>query len=490
MKAKIIANKNFCISEIDNRIYGSFLEHIGRVIYEGIYEPSHPCADDMGFRQDILDFVKKLALPIVRYPGGNFVSAYNWEDGTGEKTKRPRKFESAWQSIETNQVGIDELQEWARRAGSEIMLAVNLGTRGPQEAQNLVEYCNLETDTYYANLRCQNGFKEPFHIKTWCLGNEMGGLGQIGRKTADDYGKIALETAKHMKRADPTIELAVSGSSHVNMPNYGKWDLTVLDYTYPFIEYLSIHQYYGKNGSTEEYFAKPLELSEYIRSAVAMCDSIKAIQKSDKTVHIAFDEWNVWGNSDLINFPKGQVAPHIGEASYTFEDALVVGMMLITFQNHSDRVKIACLAQLVNAIAPIMAEKNGKSWVQTIFYPYLYASLYGRGTAMRPVIECDSYKTREHSCVPYMEASVIHDEAVKTVTVFAVNRSLDEDIGLTIELEGIGNCELFEHIELFSDNLSTVNSPENQAVTPQNRECASSEILLKKHSWNMIRYRY
>ena len=183
MKAEIVIDKNQVISDIDDRIYGSFIEHLGRAVYGGIYEPGHPTADDMGFRRDVLDMVKELKVPIVRYPGGNFVSGYNWEDGTGDKSKRPKKMELAWFSTETNEVGIDEFQEWAKRAGSEVMMAVNLGTRGADEARNLVEYCNSETDTYYANKRRQNGFEKPFGIKTWCLGNEMDGPWQIGAKT-------------------------------------------------------------------------------------------------------------------------------------------------------------------------------------------------------------------------------------------------------------------------------------------------------------------
>ena len=239
MKARIIANKRFVIGDIDRRIYGSFIEHLGRAVYGGIYETTHPTADSQGFRQDVINLVKKLRVPIVRYPGGNFVSGYNWEDGTGDKSKRPKRMELAWMAIETNEVGIDEFQEWAKRANSEVMMAVNLGTRGAEDARNCVEYCNAATDTYYANMRRKNGFEQPFGIKVWCLGNEMDGPWQIGHKTAEEYGRLAAETAKIMKWVDPSIELVACGSSGLGMNTFGEWELTVLDHTYDYVDYIS-----------------------------------------------------------------------------------------------------------------------------------------------------------------------------------------------------------------------------------------------------------
>ena len=243
-QAKVIVNPYFTVSKIDPRIYGSFIEQLGRAVYGGIYEPTHPTADDQGFRQDVLELVKQLQVPIVRYPGGNFVSGYNWEDGIGDKSKRPQRMELAWFTVETNQVGIDEFQEWAKRANSEVMMAVNLGTLGAMEARNCVEYCNSTTDTYYANLRRQNGFEEPFGIKVWCLGNEMDGPWQIGHKTAEEYTRVATETAKMMKWTDPSIELVACGSSGYRMPTFGDWELTILDSLYEHVDYVSLHQYY------------------------------------------------------------------------------------------------------------------------------------------------------------------------------------------------------------------------------------------------------
>ncbi len=494
MKAKITVNKSFIIGNIDRRIYGSFIEHLGRAVYGGIYEPTHKTADDKGFRGDVLELVKKLKVPIVRYPGGNFVSGYNWEDGTGDKSKRPRRMELAWMATETNEVGIDEFQEWAKRAGSEVMMAVNLGTRGADDARNCVEYCNAVTDTYYANMRRANGFNEPFGIKVWCLGNEMDGEWQIGHKTAEEYGRLAAEAAKLMKWVDPSIELVACGSSGRGMKTFGEWELTVLEHTYDYVDYISLHTYYGnRDNDTPKFLGRSEDMDEFIKSTVALCDAIKAKKKSGKTVNLSFDEWNVWyhSNEQDKKLEKWTVAPHQLEDIYTFEDALLVGCMLMTLQNNCDRVKMACLAQLVNVIAPIMTENGGKAWAQTIFYPFMYASAFGNGVALRAITESESYSGKNGRAVPYLATSVIHNAEANEIIVYAVNRSLEDNMELDINLEGFGDCRLAERIELYNDDIKAVNDKDTRRVYPKNIEVKDGElVILKKHSWNMLRYHY
>jgi len=492
MKANLRINKFFTISDIDERLYGSFVEHIGRVVYGGIYAPNHESADEMGFRSDVLEYVKKLDVPIVRYPGGNFLSGYNWEDGVGDKSKRPKKLDLAWKSIEPNEVGIDEFQAWAKKANTSVMMTVNLGTRGADEARNCLEYCNLDTPTYYADMRRKNGFDMPFKFKTWCLGNEMGGIAQMCRKTPEEYARLAAETGKMMKWLDPDIELVACGSSHRNMPRFGEWEMVVLSHTYDIVDYLSIHQYYSPASSEPaDFLAKSVDMDSYIKSVVAMCDATKEMQKSNKTMYLSFDEWNVFPK-DLDQYGNGKwdCGAARFEGTYTFADALVVGAMMMTLQNNADRVKIACLAQLVNAIAPIMTDKDtGKIWLQTIFYPFMYASKYGRGTTMRSVMECDTYSTEKHKDVPYLEASVIHNENKRELVVFALNRSLEEDMELEPVFENFGKCILKEHIELYADDLYVKNSVKEEMVTPKSVD-GGEKIILKKHSWNMLRFSY
>ena len=490
MKAKITVNKNNTVGEIDKRIYGSFIEHLGRAVYNGIYEPTHETADECGFRKDVLQMIKELNVPIVRYPGGNFVSGYNWEDGIGDKSKRPKKLDLAWLSVETNQVGIDEFQEWAKRAGTDVMMAVNLGTRGPDEARACIEYCNGTTDTYYANLRRQNGFEKPFDIKLWCLGNEMDGYWQICHKTAEEYGRAATETAKVLKWVDPTVELVACGSSGSDMPTFGEWERTVLDHTYDYIDYLSLHCYYGNNeDDTANYLARAEDMDRFIKKTAAICDEIKLKKNSQKTINLSFDEWNVWYRTrdEEKKIEKWQIAPHLLEEKYNFEDALLVGCLLSTLQNNCDRVKIACLAQLVNVIAPIMTENNGVAWKQTIFYPYMYASLYGSGVTLNTSIDGEGYTSKEGWHIPYLCASTIANEEKGEVVVFATNRSLTDDCELTLCLEGYEDYKLTKHIELYADDLKLENTKDKEALVPKERNVeGSNKATLKKHSWNML----
>lgn len=495
MKAEITINKNKAISKIDNRIYGSFIEHLGRAVYGGIYEPKHNTADEMGFRTDVMDMVKKLNVPVVRYPGGNFVSGYNWEDGTGDKSKRPRKMELAWQSVETNEVGIDEFQEWTKRAESDIMMAVNLGTRGADEARNLVEYCNSETDTYYANMRRRNGFDKPFGIKLWCLGNEMDGPWQICSKTPYEYGRLACETAKLMKWTDPSIELVACGSSNIYMSTFGEWERTVLRECYEHIDYISLHNYYGNHADdTAAYFAQALDMDRFIKTVAAICDEVKAEKNSDKTVNLSFDEWNIWfhSNEQDKKIDKWQVAPPLLEDIYNLEDAVVLGNLLITLIKNSDRVKIACLAQLVNVIAPIMTENGGKCWEQTIFYPFMHLSNFGRGYTLLSNVECPKHDTKEFTDVPDIEALATMTEDKETLTIFAVNRNLDEDVLFDVSLLDFENFEVFEHIEMSGFDPKEENNVTSGKVKPFKAEkpVLDGKTLtanLKPLSWNVIR---
>ena len=492
MKAKIIIDKEKIIGKIDNRIYGSFIEHLGRAVYGGIYEPAHSAADDMGFRKDVMEMVKALNVPIVRYPGGNFVSGYNWEDGTGDKLGRPRKMELAWSSIETNEVGIDEFQEWAKRVGSEIMMAVNLGTRGADEARNLVEYCNSETDTYYADMRRKNGFEKPFGIKTWCLGNEMDGPWQICSKTPYEYGRIACETAKLMKWADPSIELVACGSAHVKMPTFGQWERTVLRECYEHVDYISLHNYYGNpDNDTPSYLAQAIEMDGFIKQVAQICDEIKAEKNSDKTVNLSFDEWNIWfhSNEQDKHIPKWTVAPPLLEDVYNLEDAVVLGNLLITLLKNCDRVKIACLTQLVNVIAPIMTETGGKVWAQTIYYPFMFTSAYGRGTSLETICECGCYSTEKMSDIPFIDAAAVASDDGKQISVFVINRSMEESCLPEIEIKGFENFSPCTHISMEGDDLKAINTKDNpENVTAKIREISEMPSVAP-HSWNLLLFR-
>jgi alpha-N-arabinofuranosidase len=495
--AKFTLHPEFQIGTVDPRLFGSFIEHLGRAVYGGIYEPGHPSADRDGFRQDVIKLIREMNIPLVRYPGGNFVSGYNWEDGIGPKGQRPRRLDLAWKSIETNQVGTNEFLTWCRKVEAEAMIAVNLGTRGADAARNLVEYCNHPSGTYWSDLRVAHGFKEPHRIRTWCLGNEMDGSWQIGHKTAEEYGRLACETAKVMKWIDPAIELVACGSSFAGMPTFPDWEETVLSETYEQVDYISLHTYLGNlENNTSHYLAKPLEMDRYISTVVNTCDVIKAKKHSKKNIRLSFDEWNVyheWEQPEAMKARPWLVAPPLLEESYTLEDALVVGGMLITLLKHSDRVKIACMAQLVNVLAPIMTVNGGICWKQSTYYPFVQASRFGRGQALDLNIHSPTYEDREYGPVPYLDAVGIWNQENEYVTIFAVNRDTQSSLSIEADVRAFPGYKMVEYTTLTQRDLKAGNTPDHpDRIVPRNNGDARLEkgilrATLPGVSWNMIR---
>lgn len=387
--------------------------------------------------------MRKLNVPIVRYPGGNFVSQYRWEDGIGPQKQRPTRLDLAWRTIETNQFGLHEFMKWAAKVGTQANMAVNLGTRGIMTAANLVEYCNFPGGTYWSDLRRQNGQEKPFGIKTWCLGNEMDGPWEIGQKTAYEYGHLANETAKVMRRVDPSLELVACGSSSMDNPTFGDWERTVLDQCYDNIDLLSLHRYYGFYGDDDpneldNYLGKNVDLDEFIKGVVAICDAVKAQKRSKKRINLSFDEWNVWYHSNQQDDETApwQKAPHLLEDIYNFEDALLVGSLLITLLKNSDRVKMACLAQLVNVIAPIMTNDNGV-WYQSIFYPFMQVLNLGKGVALTPHVAVDSYQSREFAVVPYLDSIATYDQDNHQLVIFAENKHQKDELELDLTIKDL-----------------------------------------------------
>jgi len=495
LQACVTLDRAFTISEVDPRLFGGFAEHLGRCIYGGIYEPGHPEADAQGFRQDVLRLVRELAMPVMRYPGGNFVSGYDWEDGVGPLAERPRRLDPAWNSTETNAFGTNEFVRWCRAAETQPMLAVNLGTRGPDAARALVEYCNHPSGTAWSDLRRAHGVAESHNVRLWCLGNEMDGPWQMGHKTATEYGRAACEAAKLMKWVDPGIELVVCGSSGRGMATFGAWELEVLDHTFDHVEYLSIHTYYGNTkNDTPSFLARSEEMGDFIREVVALADAVAAKRRSKKRVMLSFDEWNVWYHSHQAEKPAPwSVAPPLLEDAYTVEDALVVGGMLITLLNHADRVKIGCLAQVVNVIAPILTAPGGAAWRQTIFFPFQQASAWGRGTVLRPVVETPRYDAKEREGVPVLTSACVLDPRTGGLAIFALNRSLEEPLALSVDLRAFADLRVEAWSVLRDDDLKAANTQDApERVRPASQTGArvarqQLSALLPPASWNVIR---
>lgn len=491
--AKLTLASQFRKGLTDERIYGSFVEHLGRCVYGGIYEPGHPEADENGFREDVIALIKELGVPVVRYPGGNFVSGYNWEDGIGPRENRPKRLELAWGTTETNEFGTDEFMAWCKKAGTKPMMAVNLGTRGPDEARQLVEYCNHPGGTYLSDLRKKNGSELPYDVKLWCLGNEMDGPWQMGAKTPSEYGRIACESAKIMKWTDPTIETVLCGSSGWHMKTFGEWETTALDLAYDHVDYVSMHQYHSNSDNyLENFLAKGVETDKFIESVISALDYVQGKRHSKKRIDISFDEWNVWYHSNGTPFEKWSKAPHILEDVYNFADALVVGTMINSILRHCDRVKIACLAQLVNVIAPIMTENGGKAWKQTIFYPFFYASKYGRGYVLEGITDISKYDTKWYSDVPDVDTAAVLSEDGESLTIFAVNRDINEKINLEVSLLDFEGFVPAENIALEDCDAEDINTKDLEKVRPVRKELPVLDgkklnCPLKPMSWNMIR---
>ena len=496
-KAKVIAERDFVLADLDRRIFGTFVEHLGRCVYGGIFEPGHPTADERGFRGDVLELTKELGATIVRYPGGNFMSGYNWEDGVGPVENRPKKLDLAWFSTEPNTFGTNEFVDWCRKANVEPMLGVNLGTRGPDEAREFLEYCNHPAGSHFAELRRSHGYDKPHDVKFWCLGNEADGPWQICHKTAHEYGRAALETAKVMRWLDPTLTLSACGSSHRQMPSYGAWEYDVLDHCYEQVDFISLHTYFAnKTDDVEDYFTVIDQMDFFIKEVIAICDAVAAKRRSPKRVMLSFDEWNVWYKAHTIEHmrkPGWPEAPALLEEIYNMEDALIVGGALITLLNNADRVKCACLAQLVNVIGPIMTETGGPAWRQTIFHPFALAARYASGRVMRTVVDTESFATATMPEVPYLLACVTEDPATGTSTILALNRNMRESIDLEVELRGLGKTrELIEASDLCHPDLKATNTraaPDTVVPNTNTDVVVEGERIrakLKPGSWTII----
>ncbi len=500
MKASIVINRHYQKGMIDRRIYSSFVEHMGRVVYSGIYEPGHPCADEDGFRKDVLEKVKEMGVTGIRYPGGNFVSCYDWRDGVGPADKRPRRLEIAWRAIETNEFGTNEFMKWAEKANVEPIFAVNLGTKGIENAVSLVEYCNIQKGTLYSDLRREHGVESPYRIRTWCLGNEMDGDWQIGHKTAEEYGRLAQETAKAMKQVDSNIQLVSCGSSKSDMLTYPDWEAITLSHTYDYVDYLSLHQYYGNQEKGTAYFlAQSLDMETYIKTVIGTCDFVKAKKRSQKTMYISFDEWGVWSIPDRevasqVDETPWQVAPHLSEQIYTMEDALLFGSMLMNFLKYADRIKIACQSLLTNISAAIMTDRGGKVWVQPIFYPFSHMAAYGQGVVMRDVLTCNTYSSGKFTGVPYMDEVTVYNEQAGELAVFAINRSETERIELSCDIENFRAEEVIAHTAMHHPDKKATNLDNHEEVKPHETGTAAIDrgtlrAVLQPLSWNMIRIR-
>ncbi|TPF85552.1 alpha-L-arabinofuranosidase [Bifidobacterium sp. UTCIF-37] len=439
------------VADVPPRLFGSFVEHLGRCVYGGIYEPGHPNADEDGFRTDVLDLVRELGVTCVRYPGGNFVSGYKWEDGTGPRDKRPVRRDLAWHCTETNEIGIDDFYRWSVKAGTEIMLAVNMGTRGLESALEELEYVNGAPGTEIADRRVANGIPEPMGVRMWCIGNEMDGHWQIGHMDPDEYAAAADRVAHAMKLAESSLELVACGSSHAHMPTFGEWERKVLTKSYRVVDFVSCHAYYYDHGHVardaaqlQDFLASAEDMTYFIDTVVKQADTAREANHGTRDIALSFDEWGVWYSDIKDGAGEGgawPIAPHKLENIYSAADAVVEGSLMITLLKHCDRVRSASRAQLVNAIAPIMTEPDGPAWKQTTFYPFAEAANHAKGVVYAPSIDSPTVATATYGEVAAVDAVVTWDEETRHGLLLAVNRDLGAAHGVTVSLAGLGDDE-------------------------------------------------
>ena len=480
-EVRIFVDSRRTIAPLDRNLFGSFLEHLGRAIYGGIYEPGSKLSDATGFRKDVLAEIRQLGVPIIRYPGGNFVSGYNWLDGVGPKQERHRVLDKAWNSINSNQFGTNEFMAWAKAVGTEPLMGLNLGTGTPEQAAALVEYCNVDSGTKWSELRRKHGFAEPYKAKHWCLGNEMDGPWQIGHMTATEYGMKAQDAARQMRLVDPSVQLIACGSSTPFMPTYLEWDRQVLEECYEYVDGLSLHRYFENTAKTTgadsaKFLAMNLSMDRQIAETLAVCDLVRGHKRSPKSLWLSFDEWNVWyrqRTGDAVNGHR-QEAPHLLEEIYNLEDALLVGGLVNSLLRNADRVKIACLAQLVNVIAPLMTNENGL-FRQTIYYPYSWALQFARGRVLNVLVEAPTYDVPEMDAVPYVDATATMNPDDGKTSFFILNRDLSKSHPVEIVWEDKPASQVLVSQILTGDDLKAVNGFDApNRVQPQTFEKAST----------------
>ncbi|GAA1489835.1 alpha-N-arabinofuranosidase [Brachybacterium sacelli] len=491
-------NPAFRVAPVRRRTFGAFVEHLGRCVYTGIHEPGHPSADEDGFRTDVLALTRELGVSSVRYPGGNFVSGYRWEDGIGPAEERPARHDLAWHSTDPNTVGLDEFMAWVSKAGVEPMYAVNLGTRGIEEALDVLQYANAPEGIALSDERAANGHAAPYGISMWCLGNEMDGPWQTGHKTPEEYARLATETARAMRQEDPDLELIACGSSNSSMETFGEWESTVLTEAYDHVDMISAHAYYSeKDGDQASFLASADDMDYFIDSVVATADHVRAKLGRDKRIMVSFDEWNIWYQHRAESRPPSgddwPVAPVLLEDTYSAMDAVVFGNLLISLLRHSDRVASASLAQLVNVIAPIMTAPGGAAWKQTTFHPFALTSRHAAGEVLDVRLQAPRFENARFGTSAAADAVATWDEEAGDLTVFVVNRGADAPLALDADLAAFGDLELVEALTLHHEDPYAANTQDApETVTPAIND---SVALTDGHlagdlpaiSWTMVR---
>jgi alpha-L-arabinofuranosidase len=491
--SRIRVDLDRAIGTVDRRIYGMFIEHLGRCIYGGIYDEGSALSDSNGFRQDVMEAAKALRPPLLRWPGGNFVSAYHWVDGIGPKDARPRRIELAWGSEESNRFGTDEFIAYCRALGAEPFICVNMGTGSLDEAQAWVEYCNGTGNTHWANLRRANGHPEPYRVRYWGLGNEMYGEWQIGGMRAEEYVAAARRFGKIMRLTDPSIELISCGQW-----GFTEWDRVVLDGLADLVRYHSIHLYTG-SGDYLQNVLQPHQADRALRICEALIERVRYLRGIEHPIGVAYDEWNVWYRTR-----SGAGRQHL-EEHYDLADALAVACFLNVFIRHCRSVEIANLAQMVNVIAPIFTSASGV-FLQTIYYPLRLYAEHMQGVALDPLVDSPLLTLERNRPLatptdrtwavadlgPFQSLDVAATRSTdgRTVVLGVINRHPTDAIATDVELVGAAAsaATIYEVHGPTPTATNSFDSPDVVSVKERTIEAASPlRLTLPAHSLTVLR---
>ena len=485
--ARIKIDIDRTIGEVDPQLFGNFAEHLGRMIYGGIYEEGSPLSDPDGYRIDVMDAVKKLGVSILRYPGGNFSSGYDWKDGIGPKDKRPVRAELAWHDLEPNRFGTDEFLKYCERIGAEPYICINAGLGTIEDARHWVEYTNESRHTYWADQRRKNGREEPYNVKYWGLGNEIDGPWQLGHKNAGDYAKFALEAAKAMRLVDPSIKLIAAGSSnYAPGVDWLGWNRTVINELRNQIDYISLHTYIrNRENDLESFLAASQRIDSYIETTAAAIKAAQTGEANPRPIFIAYDEWNVWYRTGARE--------HLEEI-YNFEDALAMGMFFNSFFRHADVVKMANLAQMVNVIAPIMTNKQGL-FLQPIYFPIVEYGKQRGNFALQTLVSSPAYEAN-HQQLLYLDVSATYNTRDRAVYLNVLNRSKARDIATRIQNEeGTLKPDLAVWQMDYPDLKATHTFSDDKKVVPKTRTLSATleknglTYTFPAHSLTILRLR-
>jgi alpha-L-arabinofuranosidase len=493
--ATIRIDANRRIGRIDRRMYGSFIEHLGRCIYGGVVDYGSPLADEHGFRTDVLEAARALRIPILRWPGGNFVSGYHWMDGVGPHEHRPRRIELAWRGEEPNTFGTDEFIQYCRALGAEPYICVNMGSGSMDEAQAWVEYCNGTGNTHWANLRRANGHEAPYNVRYWGLGNEIYGAWQIGASTAEDYVKKARAFAAIMKWTDPGIDLVSCGQS-----GWTEWDRTVIDGLAPYVRYHSVHLYTG-SGDYWRNLLMPHQAERALRVCEALIERARYVQAIEHPIGIAFDEWNVWYRTRAPEQRETGI-----EEQYDLSDALAVATFLNIFIRHCRSVQIANFAQMVNAIAAIFTNKQGL-FLQTVYHPLRLYAEHAQEVAVdvfvdSPLFELTAeqdaraatatdrpWRVADLGPFQLLDVTATCDATGRELCLAVVNRSPNQDLATSIQVDGrslTGDLVAYEVNGAEPGARNSFDNP-NAVDVATHRLQVGSEYTFPAHSVTLLR---